>query len=123
MNSAILFNYGQDISQKFPIYLNGEHLITIRNHTRIVLKRYTKGYTIFERRSESHIVNGPRKEFYIEPGKSYGIRINEPYPYGLDPNKRFSLDFISDSLELNHFLKTEFYHFKPFKEEDLKIEE
>jgi hypothetical protein len=119
----ILFNYGQDLSQKFPIYMNGDYILTIKNHTRVVYKRYTKGYTSFERRGINTYKNGPITEFFIEPDKSYGIRINEPYPWGLDPNKRFTLDVIKDSVELNSFLKKEFYGFKPFKEDNITIEE
>ena len=119
----ILFNNGQDLSQKFPIYVNGEYILTIKNHTRVVYNRYTKGYTILERRGVNSYKNGPRTEFIIEPNKSYGIRITEPYPQGLDPNKRFAITVIKDTTELSSFLKNEFYDFKPFKQDDIKIEE
>jgi len=119
----ILFNHGQDLSQNFPIYLNGEYLLTIRNHTRVCYKRFTTGDQIFERRGVNTYKNGPRTTIFIEAGKSYGIRIKEPYPQGLDPNRRFSIEVIKDSIEFNTFLKDEFYGFNPFKEDDIKIEE
>lgn len=117
----ILFNDGQDLSQQFPIYLNGKYLCTIKNHMRITYKLYSTGFLLIERKHKKKI--GPGTQLIIESGKKYGVRIGEPYPQGLDPRKRFTIEGIYGKREVEMFLRDEFYGFKPFKDEEMFLEE
>lgn len=118
-----LFNSGQDESQKFPIYLNNNYLVTLKNHMRATYKMFSEGIVILERIGVHAYKKGPKIGFTVEHGNYYGIRISEPYSQALDPNKRFTLEVISDSTDLQEFLKNEFYGFKSFKGCDIKLEE
>lgn len=124
----IVFNSGQDESQLFPTYINENYLFTIKNHQRLSYKLYSDGYFIFSRKMKTKTgrwknVLGPRIELNIKHGSFIGIRINEPYPQAIDPNKRFSLDVIIDSTQFENFMTKEYYGFKPFKGCDIKLEE
>lgn len=116
-----LFNYGQDESQEFPLYLNGTYIFTIKNHTRLTYKIYSTGLLIIERRKGGKV--GPRTELLIENKHKYGVRIGLPFPQGLDPNKRFSIKGIDDNEEVDSFINNEFNGFKPFKKNDVTLSE
>ncbi len=117
----ILFNFGQDESQIFPLYFNGKYIYTMKNHKRLTYKIYSEGVLICERRHKRKI--GPKTELLIENGHKYGIRIEEPYPQGIDPNKRFYLSSVTDSAAFKDFFENEFNGFKPFKINDIVLEE
>lgn len=119
----VLFNSGQDESQKFPIYLNGEYVTTLKNHTRLSYKVYSEGIFTFERKGSKGSGDEPVILLYMVRGNSYGIRIDIPYPWALKPNKRFSLTLIDDEIEINDFLKFEFNGFEPFRPNDIKLVE
>jgi hypothetical protein len=115
----VLFHYGQDDSQVFPLYFNGQYICTMRNHMRMKFKIYSDGVLSCERRSGKNF--GPKANLVIVHGKIYGISIDVPYPYALDPNKRFSLRTYNIRNEVDEFLKKRFYHFKTYnKDLDLK---
>ncbi|TRZ66738.1 hypothetical protein D4R20_00115 [bacterium] len=113
----IVFNDGQDESQRFPIYFNNKYIVTLRNHTRLTYKIFSNGYLSIERRLENKV--GPSKNFFIKNGQKYGIRIEEPYQWGLDPNKRFRITIVEGTQEVKSFISNEFYGFVPFKKFDL----
>jgi len=115
----VLFHYGQDDSQYFPLYFNGQYICTMKNYMRMKFKIYSDGVLSCERRSGNN--SGPSANLVIVHGKIYGISINVPHPYALDPNKRFSLTTYTVRDEVDEFLKKTFYHFKTLnKELDLK---
>ncbi|MFC2102691.1 hypothetical protein ACFLS7_06825 [Bacteroidota bacterium] len=117
----ILFHSGNDMSQKFPIYFNEKYICTLRNHQRLTYTMYSEGLLRIVRVHEKK--TGPYVELLILHGNNYGIRILEPYPQGLDPNKRFSMDIITDNEKVAKFLKKEFYKLKPFKEDEFIMRE
>jgi len=117
----VLFNDGQDISQKFPIYFNGKYICTLRNHQRLSYKLYSEGLLRVKRISKKKI--GPSTEFLVLHGNFFGINILEPYPQGLDPNKRFSLEVIADSSEFRNFLQNRFYELKPYEKDEFFMKE
>jgi len=115
----ILFNYGNDESQKFPIYFNDRYICTLKNHSRLKYVIHSSGKLIVERRGVNSYKMGPKTKLYIEQGMNYGINIMEPYPWGLDPNKRFTMEVFVDSAEASEFIKYKFNGFKPFKANDI----
>ncbi len=117
----LLFNFGQDESQFFPIYFNGQFICTMKNHSRLKFKIFSDGILTCERRSQKK--NGPKANLFIIHGKIYGINIGIPYPQALDPNKRFSIRVYSNRDDVDEFLKKNFYYFKPYKGKDLTLEE
>jgi hypothetical protein len=119
----ILYDYKMDESNKFPLYFNGKHLCTLKNHSRLKYTMHSGGRLQIERKGIHTYKEGPVIYLSVEPGKSYGINILLMYPQALDPNKKFKYDVIVDSTELNQFIKTQFYGFKPFKADDYIFEE
>ena len=117
----VLFYDGFDKSQKFPLYFNEKYICTLRNHQRLTFKLYSEGLLHIKRLGGKK--TGPSVELIILHGNDYGIRIEEPYPQGLNPNKRFSINAISDSEEVATFLEQEFYKWKPFKQDELFMQE
>lgn len=117
----ILFNSRADESQFFPLYFNGQFICRMKNHSRLKFKIFSDGLLTCERRSEKN--NGPKTILFITHGKIYGLKIGIPYPQALDPNKRFSLRAYNIRNEVDEFLTKDFYHFDPFKENDLELEE
>jgi len=117
----LLFQDGSDMSQKFPLYFNEKYVCTLRNHQRLTYKMYSEGLLRIERVHEKK--TGPNIEVLILHGNKYGIRILEPYPQGLDPNKRFTIEKITDNEKVERFLKNEFYKLKPFKQDEYYMQE
>jgi len=117
----IVFNDGFDQSQIFPIYFNDHYIYRLKNHMRLAYKIESEGILKVERKWKKKI--GPSLEIIVEHGKQFGITIEEPYPQGLDPNKRFSISSVSDSVDFRKFMQDVFYGFKPFKECDITMEE
>lgn len=119
----ILFNSGQDESKSFPMYFNGNYIFTMKNHMRLAYQMFSEGSLIIERKGTKASQFEPQIQFDVQQGKYYGVKIDEPYPQALHPNKMFSLTVIHDSAEIMMFLKKEFYGFKPFKDSDIKMKE
>lgn len=117
----IVFNYGQDNSQIFPIYFNNKYICTLKNHMRLSYKIFSYGELYIERRYNNKI--GPATKLLIQDGESYGISIGLPYPQALDPNKRFTLKLVGDIDGFKSFMFNNFYEFKPFTECDLIMQE
>ena len=117
----VLFNDGNDLSQKFPLYFNGKYIVKLRNHQRMEYKIYTEGLLLIERRDGKKI--GPSGELTILHGNKYGIRILEPYPQALDPNKRFAINIIIDHKRVLGFIEDEFIKLNPFKGDEFVLEE
>jgi hypothetical protein len=119
----VLFNSGNDESQDFPLYFNGQYICNLKNHMRLRYEMHSTGPVIIERRGRNAYKKGPTNEIFIEPGVTYGINIIEPYPQALDPNKRFSIETYTNKPYVQDFLDKKFYGFKPFKSMDLKLQE
>ncbi len=125
----VVYNYGMDENQPFPIYFNGNLVATMRNHMRMTYKIYSQGVLTIERRglsvdpSRHGNITGPRVELPIKNGVSYGVRIEVPNPQAMDPNKRFSLKSFNDDQQFKDFLENDFYSFEPFKGAVLNIAE
>jgi len=119
----VLFNSGNDESQNFPLYFNGQYICNLKNHMRLRYRMYSSGPLIIERRGIHAYKNGPIAELYIESGVNYGISISEPYPQALDPNKRFFIETYPNKPYVQDFLDKKFYGFKPFKDRDLDLNE
>jgi hypothetical protein len=117
----IVFNDGYDQSQIFPIYFNDHYIYRLKNHMRLAYKIESEGILRIERIWKKK--RGPTVEIIVEHGKQFGITIEEPFPQGLDPNKRFAIYSVSDSINFHRFLNESFNGFKPFKKCDLKMEE
>ena len=119
----ILYNFKMDESNKFPLYFNGKNICTLKNHSRLKYTMHSGGQLEILRKGVNEYNKGPMINLSVEPGKSYGINILSMYPQALDPNKKFKYTVIIDSTELNQFIKTQFYGFKPFKADDFIFEE
>jgi hypothetical protein len=120
----ILFNSGQDESQKVPLYINGTYVATLKNHMRLTYKVYSEGlFTIERRGGGKNSQDEPVTTMTITRGHFYGIRIQEPYPWALKPNKKFRFTPLFDVEEVNTFLANEFNAFKPFEKNDLHLTE
>ena len=117
----IVFNSGQDESAILPLYINGKFLYTIRNHMRITYRVYSSGMMIIERILKKK--TGPTTEFLVELGNKYGLRISEPYPQALDPDKKFTFKLYETPAEFDKIFIEEFNGFKPFKSEDIHLRE
>ncbi|MCX6246168.1 MAG: hypothetical protein NTW10_00405 [Bacteroidetes bacterium] len=122
-NIYILYHYGNDESQRFPIYFDGKYVCTLKNHSRLHYVIHSTGKLVIERRGQNAYKNGPRTEIFIKPGQSYGVSIKVPDPQMLDPTKRFILEVFTDSNETAYFIKKMFYGFEPYKENDFKLTE
>lgn len=114
-----VFNQGYDQDQIFPIYINGHFLYNMRNKMRLEYKIFSQGLIMIERVHSRKF--GPRTEFNIDSGKSYGIRIKIQDISNRNPSLRFALETINNKNEVEIFLKDEFYGFKPFKTYDIKL--
>jgi hypothetical protein len=119
----ILYDYKMDEGNYFPLYFNGKYVCTLKNHSRLKYTMRSAGRLQVERKGIHTYMEGPLIYLSVEPGKLYGINILPMYPQALDPNKKFKYDVIIDSIELNQFIKTKFYGFKPFKADDYIFEE
>jgi hypothetical protein len=119
----VLYNYNMDESEKFPLSFNGNYVCTLTNHSRPKYTMRSGGRLQIERKGPHTNKQGPIIYLSVEPGKSYGVNILPLYPQALDPNKKFKYDVIIDSTELNQFIKSQFYGFKPFKADDSVFEE
>jgi hypothetical protein len=119
----VLFNSGQDETQDFPLYFNGQYICNLKNHMRLRYIMHSTGPLIIERKGRNAYRMGPRIELYVEPGVNYGINIKEPYPQAINPNKRFSIETFTNKPYLQFFLDHEFYGFKPFKDMDIEFKE
>jgi hypothetical protein len=117
----VLFNYGNDNSQVFPMYFNDQFIYKIKNHMRLRYKIFSEGLLTIERKDDSK--EGPFSQLLIENGKTYGIKINLTYPKDFDPTMRFTIDTYNNNSEALLFLDKEFNGFKPFKSNDIKMEE
>jgi len=100
--------YDQGAKLKFPVYLNGKHVLTIRNLERASIKLFSSGTVILER--EPGKTSSPRLTLSIENGKCYGISIGHPFPYSPIRNKRFSLNVVTDRQDFLKYMDTEFNH-------------
>lgn len=119
----VLFNSGNDETQDFPLYFNGQYICNLKNHMRLRYIMHSNGPLIIERRGRNAYKRGPTTEIFIEPGVNYGINIIEPYPQALDPNKRFYIETYTNKPYVQDFLNKKFYGFKPFKNMDLELKE
>jgi len=117
----IVFNSGQDETLKFPVYINGKHIVTLENHMRATYKIFSEGYILLERSGIKTYGKGPMINFDIQHGDFYGIRISVLNPQGFTSSRRVSLTLIDDSTDFKAFLKNEFYGFQPFKQCDIKM--
>jgi hypothetical protein len=102
---------------KFPCYFNDRYIWTLKPNTRLEYKLFSEGKLKVYRYSErSYVRIGPSQQITVQHGQFYGFIIKIPHPQGLDPNKRYSLELISDYNEFDRFLKNDYYGFEPFKE-------
>jgi hypothetical protein len=122
-NIYILYHYGNDESQRFPVYFGGAYVCTLKNHSRLHYDIHSTGKLVVERKGQNAYKDGPRTELYIKPGQSYGVSIKVPDPQMLDPTKRFILEVFTDSIETDTFIKNMFYGFEPYPENDFKMTE
>lgn len=119
----ILYDFRMDEGNKFPLYFNDTYIYTLNNHSRLKYTMHSGGQLQIRRKGTNDYFKGPVISLSVEPGKSYGVNLMSMYPQALDPNKKFKYDVIVDSTELNQFIKTQFYGFKPFKADDHVFEE
>ena len=116
----IVYNHG-GFTYNVPIYFNNKFILKLRNQNRILYKIYSEGILNIKRFDGKK--TGPSLDILLTHGKFYGIKIDIPYPHGLDPNKRFRMQMVTDSVEFHQFLQKDFYSFKPFPKEDFIFEE
>jgi len=116
----MIYNHGGH-TDKLPLYFNDKFIIKLKNQNRVVYKVFSEGPLIIKRFDGEK--TGPKIDLWITHGKFYGVKIEIPYPHGLDPNKRFRMTIYADSAEFHDFLKDDFYSFKPFPKEDFYFEE
>lgn len=117
----ILFNYGSDEEQVVPIHFNGKYVYTLRNHRRLTYKMFSSGVLQICRKVKG--TAGPCMRLHIQPGKRYGIRIEEPHPQALDPARRFLFTTFEIKADSDPFLNFEFYGFEPFENCDIHMQE
>jgi len=103
------------------VYFNNTLICTLKNHQRLSYKFFSEGFLIIDRKYKKK--SGPNVSFAIEKGKSYGVRIEEPYPQALDPNKKYRLTSTTNIQDFNSFMENEFNKLKPYKEDDFILQE
>lgn len=116
----VTYNSGQS-NQKFPIIINGINLCTMHNHSRLIYKMFTEGEI-----SVCRYANGRKQlcgSLEIEHGKKYALRIELLNEQAIDPNKKFSLTFLSDQSSVIEFFNEEYRQMKPYKEDDYHFTE
>jgi len=116
----IVYNHG-GFTYNVPLYFNNRFILKLRNQNRILYKIYSEGILNIKRFDGKK--TGPSLDILLTHGKFYGIKIDIPHPHGLDPNKRFRMQMVTDSAEFHQFLEKDFYSFKPFPKEDFIFEE
>jgi len=116
----IIYNHGGH-TYNVPLYFNDKFVIKLKNQNRLQYKIFSEGLLVVKRFDGRK--TGPSLDLLIAHGKFYGIKIDIPYPHGLDPNKRFRMQAFSDSATFHKFLHEEFYSFKPYQKEDFYFEE
>jgi hypothetical protein len=96
----------QGAKLKFPVYLNGRHVFTIRNHGRAIVKLFTEGQIILDRKPKDG--SSPRLNLTIEHGEFIGVSIDQINSINMIQNKRFSLKMVNDSTDFKKFIQLEF---------------
>ena len=97
----------QGAKLKFPIYLNGKYIFTIKRHGRATIKLFSVGSLMFERQPKEK--TNLSLNLTIQVGKSYGITIDHSNPRAMDRNKRFSVRVVDDR-DFERFMEMEFYN-------------
>ena len=111
----VVYNSGQS-SQVFPLVINGQYVCRMSNHSRLVFKMHYKGEVQICRQMKSKMA--PCRQFVVQPGQIYGVSISVENETAIDPNFRFSMTVFDDTLSVKDFIQSEYYSFKPFKEND-----
>ena len=121
--AMIYFCYqsGNDESQNFPICINEQYVAKLKNHMRLRLKVHSEGFLEITRITDG--MPGPGVHITTAHGNFYGISINVPNTQKLDPTDRFKMTVFMGKGGFTRFLQTEFNTFKPFKKDDLVMEE
>lgn len=116
----VSFNSGQS-SLTFPLAINGKFICKLPNHSRLRYIIFTPGEANVCRQVKRG-EPGPCRNLMIIPGQMYGIRITVKNEQSFDPDKRFGIE-VFDGPEADRFIRTEFYSFAPFPEDDLFLSE
>ena len=116
----ILFDSGSDETQVFPLYLNGQFILKLRNHMRLTYKIYSEGPILIERRGRSY-GEDIKTSITAKYGESYAINIIISDPQKLLPIERFLLEKFTDSLSVKKFLDLRFLTFKAYRGSDVKL--
>ncbi|MCK9422912.1 MAG: hypothetical protein M0Q38_09955 [Bacteroidales bacterium] len=111
----IVFNSGQS-SQRFPLIINGQYVCNMGNHSRLEYKMFYSGDITVCRKVMKK--TAPCRQFTVQRGHDYGIRIEVTSEYALDLNDRFSMTLFYDTESVKDFKQFEYYGFKPFKGDD-----
>jgi hypothetical protein len=121
--AMIYFCYqsGNDESQNFPVYINGQYVAKLKNHMRLRLKVHSEGFLEINRLADG--MPGPGVHITTAHGNFYGISINVPNTQKLAPTDRFRMKVYTGKEGFTRFLQTEFNTFKPFKKDDQVKEE
>ncbi len=117
----IVFHYGDDNSSIIPIYFNGKYIWTLKNHNRIAYKMYSEGPLTITREYKDNI--GPHLNLFIQHCKNYGVYIEIPHPYALEPNKKYSFILLDEAADFQKFLHDDYFGFKPFHSEEKLFKE
>jgi hypothetical protein len=97
--------YNQGEKLKFPIYLNGKYVFTIKKYDRGIIKLFSGGLLVLERQPNKK--SSPRLNLIIEAGKFYGISIDH-HPERNIMNKRYSVRVVTDSVDFKKYMNFEF---------------
>lgn len=116
----VVFNSGQS-EQKFPLYINGNFICKLTNHSRLAFKMLYEGEIDVYRMFKAKI--GPIKRLAVKHGNNYAISIKVVNEQKVDPNQRFFMNVIEDFKQIPGFLEYEYNGFSPFKELDFHIVE
>ena len=121
--AMICFCYqsGYDESQNFPIYINGKFIAKLKNHMRLRLKVHSEGFLEIFRLADGN--PGPGVHLTVSHGGFYGISIKVPDTQKLAPTDRFKMTVYTGKEGFARYLNTEFNSFRPFKKDDLMMEE
>ena len=117
----ICYESGYDEDQVFPCYINGQYTARLKNHMRLQLKVRSEGMLEILRMNDGNA--GPGVHITVAHGNNYGIAIRVPNTQKLAPTDRFKMSVFTGKAGFERYLKTAFNTFKPFKKDDLKLEE
>jgi hypothetical protein len=109
----VIFDYGTSESEVFPLYLNDTYIYAMKNHTKVTCTLFSEGQLQLYRKYLDKL--GPSVTLDISHGQFYAVRITLASEYSMDPNKKFSLELISDPAEVKQFISGEYVPLQTWK--------